>query len=449
MTASTDPNSEVPFSRPTTADLDRAAEQMHVVASPQFASLWRSRDYLSWWAGDAVSLLGTYMSAVAFPLLVLFTTGSVLGAGMIAAAGRIGLLATTLWGGVLADRYSRKAILVVGPLLQAVVMAAVTGLIRAGHTPIALLVFAGLISGLVSGVVNGAELPALRRIVPKEQFADRAAQQQGVQTAAMLVGSPLSALLFTVGRWLPFGVDALSFTAAALGSALIRRPLGPARRLAPCGPGVLADLRSGIHLVRQDAFLRYTAAWIAIANLVGNSFSLLLIALLKYRGADPGAIGVIIAMVMAGGIAGSLLTGRILRIFSAHRVFLAGNWASVVLLATAAVVPHPWQTGAATCLEVAASVPMAAVSQAYTARLIPDRYAGRVGSVMSFSGQSLTWVGMLLVGALSDGFGAPTTALVFAGLMLPFAATSLRARSLALYRTPLDSVRELDSANIS
>ena len=385
------------------------------------------------------------MSTVAFPLLVLFTTGSVLGAGMIAAADKIGLLATTLWGGVLADRYSRRAILVVGPLLQAVVMAVVTGLIRVGHTPIALLVLTGLISGLVSGVVEGAELPALRRIVPKEQFADRAAQQQGVQTGAMLVGSPLSAVLFTVGRWLPFGADALSFAAAALGSALIRRPLGPERRTAARGPGALADLRGGIRLVRRDAFLRYTAAWNAIANLVGNSFALLLIALLKYRGADPRAIGVILALVMAGGIAGSLLTGRILRTFSAHRVFLAGNWASVILLAVAAVVPHPWQTGAATCLETAASVPMAAVSQAYTARVIPDRYAGRIGSVMSFSGQSLTWVGMLLVGALADGFGAPTTALVFAGLMLPFAASSLRARALALYSTPLGGVRELDA----
>lgn len=414
-------------------------------ASPQAASLWRNRDYMSWWAGETISLLGTYMSAVAFPLLVLFTTGSVLGAGTIAAAGRIGLLATMLWGGVLADRYSHKAIMVVGSLLQALVMAVVTDFIRAGHPPIALLVFAGLISGLLSGVVNGAELPALRRIVPKAQFADRAAQQQGMQTAAMLVGSPLSALLFTVARWLPFGADALSFAAAALGSALIRRPLGPERHLATRGPGVLADLRDGVRLVRRNAFLRYTAVWIAIANLVGNSFSLLLIALLKYRGADPQTIGVIVALVMAGGIAGSLLTGRIIRIFSAHRAFLVGNWASVVLLTVAAVVPHAWQTGAATCVEVAASVPMAAVSQAYTARLIPDRFAGRVGSVMSFSGQSLTWVGMLLVGAFADGFGAPTATLVFAGFMLPVAATSLRARSLALYRVPLEGVRELDS----
>jgi len=170
-----------------------------------------------------------------------------------------------------------------------------------------------------------------------------------------------------------------------------------------------------------------------------------MIALLKYRGADPQTIGVTIALVMAGGIAGSLTAGRVIRKFSAHRVFLVGNWASVILLSAAALLPDPWQTGAVTCVEAAASVPMAAVSQAYTARLIPDRFAGRVGAVMNFSGQSLTWIGMLLVGALADAFGAPTTTLVFAGLMLPFAVTSLRARSLSLYRVPLDNVHELDS----
>jgi MFS family permease len=416
-----------------------------VIPSPRPPSLWHNRDYLSWWAGETVNLLGTYISAVAFPLLVLFTTGSVLGAGTIAAAGRIGLLATMLWGGVLADRYSRRVILVVGPLLQALVMGVITGFIRAGHTPIALLAFGGLISGLVSGVVNGAELPALRRIVPKEQFAERAAQQQGIQMGAQLASSPLSALLFTVARWIPFGIDALSFAVAALGSALIRRPLGPARGPATRGPGVLADLRDGVRLVRRNAFLRYTAAWLAMANMVGNSFSLLMIALLRYRGADPRTIGVIIALVMAGGIVGSLVAGRVIRTFSAYRIFVVGNWATLVLLAAAAVLPHPWQTGAVTSLDAAVSVPMAAVSQAYIARLIPDRFAGRVGSVMNFSGQSLTWVGMLLVGALADAFGAPTTTLVFAGLMLPFAVSSLSARSLDLYRVPLGSVRELDS----
>src|SRR5262245_38417072 len=76
------------------------------------ASLWRNRDYMCWWGGNAVSLLGTNVSNMAFPLLALFSTGSVLNAGIIAAAARVGSLLTLLWGGSLADHRSRRAILV-------------------------------------------------------------------------------------------------------------------------------------------------------------------------------------------------------------------------------------------------------------------------------------------------------------------------------------------------
>src|SRR4029077_5600700 len=88
-------------------------------------SLWHSRDYLCWWSGTAFSLVGSNVSAIAFPLLVVFSTGSVFGAGVIAAAGRVGSLVTMLWGGALADRISRRLILVTVPLGQAVIMSLV------------------------------------------------------------------------------------------------------------------------------------------------------------------------------------------------------------------------------------------------------------------------------------------------------------------------------------
>jgi hypothetical protein len=96
-----------------------------------------------------------------------------------------------------------------------------------------------------------------------------------------------------------------------------------------------------------------------MANMVGNSFSLLMIALLNYRGADPRTIGATIALVMAGGIVGSLAAGRVNRTSSTHRIFVFGNWATLVLLAAASVLSHSWQIGAVTSIDAAASVPMA------------------------------------------------------------------------------------------
>jgi MFS family permease len=417
-------------------------------------SLWRNRDYLRWWTGTAFSLVGSNVSAIAFPLLVVFSTGSVLGAGVIAAAGRVGSLATTLWGGALADRVSRRLILVTIPLAQAVIMSLVAWSVQRGDVLILPLAGAATANGLLAGIGSGATLPALRRIVPREQFAARAAQEQGLQQATQLVGSPLAAFLYTVSRWLPFAADSVSYMFASLGSALIRRPLGPDRQASnggEMGPGgrrpgrtrMVGDIRDGLRVVRGQPFLRYMTIWIAGVNMVGNSFVLLLIVLLKDHGAAPRAIGLINSVVLAGGILGALLTSALIRHLGSRRVFLLGGWTYVLALATAALGTSQCQVAAAASVFVFASVPTASVWEAYTASLVPDRLIGRVGSISSFAAQSLTWVGMLLAGWLADQLGASAATLCFAGLLVPFAIAGHSVTALNLLRTPLDHVEEL------
>lgn len=435
-------------SRPFPDNPKAATEE--VGAEPAL-SLWLNRDYMCWWTGTAFSLVGSYMSVMAFPLLVVFTTGSVFDAGVIAAAGRIGILLTSLWGGTLADRFPRKLILVTVPLTQAALMGVVALSVYTGHVLIPLLAGASLVDGAMVGIKQGATLPALRRIVPREQFAARAAQEQGLHQAAQLVGSPVAAFLFTVSQWLPFGADAISSVFASAGTALIHRPLGPdptagtenEDRAPAERRSVLADVREGLGFVRRQEFLRYMTAWIAVTNMVGNCFLLMLVALLKQRGAGPQAIGVTNSAVVAGGILGSVLAGLIIRRLGSRQVFVLGGWIYVVSLGLAALAPQPWQIAIAACVFVFAAVPIASVWEAYTAVVIPDPLIGRVGAVYNFAAQSLVWVGMLLVGWLSDRFGAPTAVLCFAALLLPFAVTGHVAKALTLLRTPLEHVEEL------
>ncbi len=128
----------------------------HGPGEPVKTSLWRNGDYVGWWIGNTLSAVGTSVSAIAFPLLVLAATGSVSKAGLIGSANLVGVLATALWGGALADRVSRRAILVVGPLAQGAVLAGVTLVADLPHPSMPLLVAASLLSGLLSGMVLGA-----------------------------------------------------------------------------------------------------------------------------------------------------------------------------------------------------------------------------------------------------------------------------------------------------
>jgi MFS family permease len=406
-------------------------------------SLWRNRDYLSWFTGTAFSYVGSYLSAMAFPLLVLFSTGSVLSAGVIASTGRIGILISSLWGGALADRVSRRLILVVIPLGEGVAMGVVTWSVHAGHVHIPLLSGVSLVQGMLVGVQQGATLPAMRRIVPRDQLAERAAQEQGLNQAAMVVGSPLAAILFTAARWLPFAADAVSFLFASAGAALIRRPLGPDRRTDRQPTSVLSDIRQGLAFVRRSRFLRYMAGWISVTNMVGNSFLLMLVALLQHRGAQPRLIGFASSATIAAGIISSLVAGRIIRRLGAHRVFLIGGWTYVVSLLLAAAAQQPWTVAATACLFVFAAVPTASVWEAYTTVVVPDELIGRVGAVFKFASQSLVWVGLILVGWLADLIGAPWAVVCFAALLVPFAVAGHLARSVDLLRTPIADVAEL------
>ncbi|MGA8115133.1 MAG: MFS transporter [Actinocatenispora sp.] len=414
-------------------------------ATARAGSLWRNHDYMCWWTGTAFSLIGSNVSVIAFPLLVLFGGGSVFDAGLIAAAERVGALLTRLWGGAIADRRSRRVILVAGPLAQAALMGAVVWSVSTGAVVVPVLTGIAFAMGLLVGVVSSATLPAMRRLVPREQLATRAAQEQGLQQATQLVGSPLAGLLFGVARWLPFGVDAVSFVAASIGVALIRKPLGPDR--APAAGSrrrVTTDIRDGLRIVAREPFLRYTTVWVAVTNLVGSSVILLGMALLEQQGFDPRTISVTNAVILAGGVIGAVAAGRIVAAVGSRRVFLLGNWVYVVSLGAVAFTRTPWQLALAAAVFVFASVPTASVWEAYTATLVPDALFGRVGATTSFAAQSLTWLGAILAGALADQFGARVALLCFAALLVPFTVANHLTRSLHLMRTTLSDVAELE-----
>lgn len=405
-------------------------------------ALWRNRDYLSLWSGDAVSTLGSSMSSIAYPLLVLFATGSVARAGIISAATMIGGLVTTLWGGALADRISRKGLLIGGALVQAAAVAVVAVIVARGYTPIPLLAAAACVGGLASGLRSGARTPALRRIVRKDQMGVASSQVQGRDMAAELFGNPLGGFLFTVARWLPFGADAVSFLFAATGAALIRRPLGPERADGPERASVLADIGAGLRYVRAVPFLRFLASWVPAINMIAAGYFLLFIAVLKDRGASPTVIGLTYSVALVGGILGAVAGPVVLKRVRAKLVFLAAGWALAVSMFLTAVLPAPWEVGLAVFLIMVVLVPVNAFLDAYEVRLVPDEFSGRVTSAVNFGAQALQWLGPLLAGLLADALGPPTALLILAGALVPLAAIAHVARSLDLLNIPVEDVEE-------
>jgi MFS family permease len=410
-------------------------------------SLLLNRDYLGWWTGNTVSAFGTSISGIAFPLLVLFSTGSVAKAGLITAANLIGSVVTTLWGGALADRVSRKAIMITGPVIQAAALGAVAVLAHSGRTPIAGLAALACASGLARGFASGAGTAALRRIVPKSQMATASSQMMTRDMAAEIIGSPLGGFLFALARWLPFGADAVSYLFASAGAAVIRRPLGPDRTARSQQSSMLDDIGAGIRFVRRQPFLRFVFIWSALINIVGSGFFLVFIALVRYRGGGPTEVGFVTAVALVGGVAGALISPLLLRKVRARLVIYAALWAFVASFAAVAVAPRPWLIGVALLVGMIGLGPINIVIESYMIPLVPDTLIGRVSAANSFGSQSLQWTGPLLAGFLADLLGPPAGALALLAAFIPFAIWPHLTRSLDILDQPLASLTPLPDPN--
>jgi MFS family permease len=405
-------------------------------------SLWRNSDFVGWWTGNTLSALGTSVSAIAYPLLVLAATGSVGKAGVIGSASLAGILVTTLYGGALADRVSRRAILTIGPLAQGLILACVAVLVRAGHPQLPLLSVASLLSGLLAGIVMGATTPALARIVSKDQLAAANGQMMSRDMAANLLGGPLGGLLFGLARWLPFGADAVSFVFAALGALVIRRPLGPDTAASAPRASALKDIADGIRFVRDQPFLRFVVLMAALMNMVAQAFLLLLIALVIHRGGSSAMAGVVTALTVAGGLAGSLVAPAVVRRFRARALVSGAVWIFALGLAATALLPQVWEIAVVVCLTQVATVPVNVVLVTYVMRLVPDGMLGRVAAVNRFAAYALEWCGPLLAGLLAAGLGVSGGMLALLVVIVPLAVALGVAPALNLLATPAEDLPE-------
>jgi MFS family permease len=408
-------------------------------------SLWRSRDYVYWWTGEGLNQLGTSVSTLAFPLLMLYATGSAAQAGTITVLHMLGRLATLVVGGALADRVSRRALLCLAALAEAVSMGAVAWLVYRGDPPVLALDALALAGGLAAGLRSGVTAPVIRRIVPKEQVADATAQGMGRDMLAQLLGAPLGGLLYATARWVPFLFDAITFLFIALSSLLIRRPLGPDRTPGKeRRPGLAADVRAGLRMIRRSDYLVFTLAWGALLNTVAQGFMLLFVVIVNHRGGSPTTIGVVTSLAVTGGVLGAVAGPALMRRIGARRVLLLSAWLFTASFAAVALVPRPWHIGLVMLIGMTSMVPMNIVTESYEVRLVPDAYLGRVASTGQFCFQAVQWTGPLAAGFLADAVGVERAVLILAAAMAVLALV-LHAgrRQLALLDTPLEEVQEL------
>lgn len=368
--------------------------------------LWRNRDYQLLLSGQAVSSVGSQVSLVAFPLLILALTNSPAEAGLMTALRALPYAFLCLPAGVLVDRWNRKWVMVFADSGRAVALGSIPVALVFGQLTFLQLAFVSLVEGTLFVFFSLAENAAIPHVVTKEQLSDAMSQDQVAYSLSTVVGPALGPILYGIGSMLPFLADAVSYAASVLSLFFIRTQFQDKRMTdAPEKLHLWKEIGEGITWLWRNPLIRFIAILTFGINTPCMGYVLVLLVLSQHMHASNAVIGLIFASGGIGSVIGALLAGPLQKRYSFGQVIIVSTWVWVLTWLFYAVAPNPLLLGISNTISFIV-VPIYTVTQyTYRIALIPDRLQGRVNSVfrlIAFGGQPL---GIAITGLLIQAIG--------------------------------------------
>jgi MFS family permease len=402
---------------------DVAAHPVEGVIVKRRAPLWRNRDYMLLWAGQAVSSAGTQITQLTFPLLVLAITRSPAQAGIVAALRALPYALLSLPAGALVDRWDRKRLMIISDIGRALALASIPLALALGRLTVVQLGIVSLIEGALFLFFSLAESACLPQVVEKEQLSDALAQNQVTDSTAQLLGPSLGGALYGLGMAVPFLADAISYAASLLSLALIRKPFQEDRAQ---GQGRLREeIVEGVTWLWRQGILRFVALLTGGLMVCSVGYPLIMIVLGERVGAAPFAIGLIFASGGLGSIAGGLVTPYLQRRWQFGPLMIWSAWIWALTWLFFLFAPNALTLGIANAAAfIIVPIYMTAVYR-YRLTVTSDRLQGRVNAVFRLIVWGSQPLGVALAGFLLERLGANLTIvlLFIPQLLLAVAAT--------------------------
>jgi MFS family permease len=378
-----------------------------------------SRDLRIFFAGQGVSLAGTWMQSVAQGWLVWRLTRSSEMLGLVSFLGQAPVFLFAVWAGSLADRHSRRRVVLAtqaNAIVQASLLAALTltGAVRPWHV---------LVLATMLGMTYAFEIPARQALLADlagEHMPNAIALNSSIVNAARVAGPALAGIVVAeVGEGWAFALNAASFVGTYYALLVMRPPPQPlatgSRR---------AHVLEGLAYAGQTAHVRALLALLAVSSFFAMPYQALLpvIASDVLHG-DARLYGVLLACAGAGALVGALglllrkgLRGLGRRV--ALGATLLGGGLVAVSLARSAVF------AAAALLVVGFGfITQMAGTMTLLQGLAPAEMRGRVMGLFSMLFVGVTPFGALLAGVAASRLGAPRT--VLAGAIVVLAASAV------------------------
>ncbi len=391
----------------------------HISWRQTFIAL-RHPNYRLWFIGQLVSLAGTWMQTTAQGFLIYQLTRSPVYLGYVGFAAGVPAWLFTLYGGVVADRMSRRTLLIItqtSMMVLAFILAALTllGVVQPWH-----IIVLAFFNGIAQAFDAPTRLAFVLEMVTREDLSNAVALNATMFNMATVIGPAIAGLAYAfIGPGWCFTINGLSFIAViiALGLMKLNAPPLPNR----VATSAWADAKEGLRYVAGHRVILTIIAMVGVTSFFGLSLNTLMPAwAVDVLGGDATTNGLLQATRGLGALAGALIIASLGTITFKGKLLSLGSLAFPALcLAYAAVRWLPLSLALLT-VNGASYMLLINLSNATVQTNTPDALRGRVMSVYSLIFFGCMPVGALLAGALARPLGEQLTVALSALVGLGF-----------------------------
>ena len=358
------------------------------------------------WTASTTSALGSGLATIAAPLFIAAHTTNPLVVSAGTGMAWLPWLLFALPGGVLVDRVDRRRLMVLIDWIRVAVVLVLAFAMLFGFASIALLYVVLFLINTGEVVFRAAGQALIPEVVPRERL-ERANGWLfgGTMLMQYMAAGPLAGLLFAVAVSVPFFANAGTYAA----SALLVGSVAGVYRAAPSAGRVRsfrAEIVEGFRWLRGQRLLRTMVILIGLLNLTLSAAESLLVLLSRDRlGVGSVGYGVLFTCMAAGGLLGSLVGDRIIRLVTATWTIRIGLLVEGGMHLALATLHNAVAAGAVLFAFGVHGGLWGIVGSSLRQRLTPPEMLGRVTSTSLFITAGGNCVGAVLGGVLAARFG--------------------------------------------
>jgi len=389
------------------------------MTNPGRFSAFQYRDFRFFWFGQLISLSGTWMQSVAQGWLVYSLTKSPFYLGLVAAAGSLPILLFTLAGGIAADRFRKRNLLLLTQALSimpALFLGILTDINIIAVWQVALL-------AAVLGTINAFDMPARQsfifEMVGKENLTNAIALNSAAFHGARMVGPVIAGIAIAhLGLPACFYLNAVSFVAVIIALSKIRVE-GEVRE---SSNGIMRDFTEGIKYIKSKSEIYRIMLLIAVFGLIGMPFiNLLPVFAVEVLGKGPEGFGFLVGATGIGALTAALFLSFRRDIKEKNRFMFFSTLCFSILLFIFSLSTIFYLSIALLIFIGWSMLSFFATANSFIQLSVSDNMRGRAMSVYTFVFLGTAPIGNSIMGMAADAIG--TTKIVSIAAVICFIAS--------------------------